>query len=86
MSEPWAQLRVVLGHRFGLTLSTLAEAAVAAASDAVIDGGEALKMAGDVVIDPVRLDGGGGVIAPSETPGLGATIDPDALERCRVRR
>lgn len=82
-----AGLRVVLGHGFGLTLSTLAEAAVAAVSDAVIDGCEAvgpLKMAGDVVIDPVGLDGG--VIALSETPGLGATVDPDALERCRVRR
>ena len=56
-----AGLRVVLGHGFGLTLSTLAEAAVAAASDAVVDGCEAvgpLKMAGDVVADPVRLDGG----------------------------
>ena len=82
-----AGLRVVLGHGFGLTLSTLAEAAVAAASDAVIDGCEAvgpLKMAGDVVVDPVRLDGG--VIPLSDTPGLGATIDPDALTRYRVKR
>ena len=82
-----AGLRVVLGHGFGLTLSTLAEAAVAAASDAVIDGCEAvgpLKMAGDVVVDPVRLDGG--VIPLSDAPGLGAGIDPDALTRYRVQR
>jgi L-alanine-DL-glutamate epimerase-like enolase superfamily enzyme len=78
---------VVLGHGFGLTLSTLAEAAVAAASGAVIDGCEAvgpLKMAGDVVVDPVRLDGG--VIPLSDAPGLGATIDPAALTRYRVPR
>ena len=82
-----AGLRVVLGHGFGLTLSTLAEAAVAAASDAVVDGCEAvgpLKMAGDVVADPVRLDGG--VIPLSDAPGLGATIDPGALTRYRVQR
>jgi L-Ala-D/L-Glu epimerase / N-acetyl-D-glutamate racemase len=81
-----AGLRVVVGHGFGLTLSTLAEAAVAAVSDAVIDGCEAvgpLKMAGDVVVDPVALDAG--VIRLSEAPGLGASIDPDALKRYRVR-
>ena len=37
-----AGLRVVMGHGFGLTLSTLAEAAVAATSDAVIPGCEAV--------------------------------------------
>jgi len=81
-----AGLRVVLGHGFGLTLSTLAEGAVAAVSDAVIDGCEAvgpLKMAGDVVADPLRLDAG--VIRLSDAPGLGASVDPDALKRCRVR-
>jgi muconate cycloisomerase len=80
-----AGLKVVLGHGFGLTLSTLAEAAVAAVSEAVIDGCEAvgpLKMAGDVVVDPARLDAG--VIRLPDTPGLGATIDPAALERHRV--
>jgi muconate cycloisomerase len=80
-----AGLGVVLGHGFGLTLSTLAEAAVAAVSEAVIDGCEAvgpLKMAGDVVVDPVRLDEG--VIHLSDLPGLGATIDPAALKRYRV--
>jgi L-Ala-D/L-Glu epimerase len=81
-----AGLRVVVGHGFGLTLSTLAEAAVAAVSEAVIDGCEAvgpLKMAGDVVVDPVVLEAG--VIRLSEAPGLGASIDPDALKRYRVR-
>lgn len=81
-----AGLRVVLGHGFGLTISTIAEATVAAVSDAVIDGCEAvgpLKMAGDVVTEPVRLDAG--VIHLPDTPGLGATIDPDALKRYRVR-
>ena len=81
-----AGLRVVLGHGFGLTLSTLAEAAVAAVSDAVIDGCEAvgpLKMAGDVVADTVSLEAG--VIRLPDAPGLGASIDPDALKRYRVR-
>src|SRR5215831_12323638 len=80
-----AGLRVVIGHGFGLTLSTLAEAAVAAVSEAVMPGCEAvgpLKMAGDVVTDPVKLEGG--VIELSDAPGLGATIDPDALKRYRI--
>lgn len=82
-----AGLRVVIGHGFGLTLSTLAEAAVAAVSDAVVDGCEAvgpLKMAGDVVTEPVRLDTG--VIRLTDAPGLGATPDPDALKRYRLAR
>jgi L-Ala-D/L-Glu epimerase len=82
-----AGLRVVIGHGFGLTLSTLAEATVAALSDAIVDGCEAvgpLKMAGDVVVDPVRLDAG--TIRLEDHPGLGATVDPDALKRYRVPR
>ena len=82
-----AGLRVVIGHGFGLTLSTLAEAAVAATSDAVIPGCEAvgpLKMSGDVVADPVRL--GDGVLHLVDAPGLGATIDSEALKRYRVER
>jgi L-alanine-DL-glutamate epimerase-like enolase superfamily enzyme len=81
-----AGLRVVLGHGFGLTFSTLGEAAVAAVSEAVIDGCEAvgpLKMAGDVVTEPLRLDAG--VIHLPDTPGLGAAVDADALKRYRVR-
>jgi muconate cycloisomerase len=79
-------LRVVIGHGFGLTLSTLAEAAVASTSEAVMDGCEAvgpLKMASDVVAAPLDLEGG--VIALPDGPGLGARVDPLALERHRVR-
>jgi L-alanine-DL-glutamate epimerase-like enolase superfamily enzyme len=79
-----AGLGVVIGHGFGLTLSTLAEATLAAVSPAVLDGCEAvgpLKMAGDVVAAPVVLDRG--VITVSESPGLGAEVDRDALARYR---
>jgi muconate cycloisomerase len=79
-----AGLGVVVGHGFGLTLSTLAEATVAAVSPAVLDGCEAvgpLKMAGDVVTAPAVLDHG--VIALSDRPGLGADVDPEALARYR---
>jgi L-alanine-DL-glutamate epimerase-like enolase superfamily enzyme len=78
-------LRVVIGHGFGLTLSTLAEATVAAVSDAVVDGCEAvgpLKMADDVVVEPVRL--AAGVLRTEDHPGFGATVDPDALKRYQV--
>ncbi|HET9680804.1 MAG TPA: enolase C-terminal domain-like protein, partial [Candidatus Limnocylindrales bacterium] len=81
-----AGLRVVIGHGFGLTLSTLAEAAVASVTDAVVDGCEAvgpLKMAADVVVEPVRLDAG--AIRLGDQPGLGATVDPDALKRYRAQ-
>jgi muconate cycloisomerase len=80
-----AGLRVVLGHGFGLTPSTLAEAAVAAVSDAVIDGCEAvgpLKMAADVVAEPVRLDSG--TLRLPEAPGLGVTIDRELVARYRI--
>ncbi len=80
-----AGLRVVIGHGFGLTLSTLAEAAVAAVSDAIMPGCEAvgpLKMAGDVVTEPLHLETG--VIRLSSAPGLGATVDPESLKRYRV--
>jgi L-alanine-DL-glutamate epimerase-like enolase superfamily enzyme len=79
-----AGLRVVIGHGFGLALSTLAEATLAATSAAVLPGCEAvgpLKMSADVVIDP--LDLGHGVLKLPDTPGLGATIDPHALSRYR---
>jgi muconate cycloisomerase len=82
-----AGLRVVIGHGFGLTPSTLAEAALAAVSDAVIDGCEAvgpLKLAGDVVAESVRLEAG--TMRVSDAPGLGTTIDPDALKRYRADR
>jgi L-Ala-D/L-Glu epimerase / N-acetyl-D-glutamate racemase len=80
-----AGLRVVIGHGFGLTLSTLAEATLAAVSEAIVDGCEAvgpLKMAGDVVAEPVRLDTG--AIRLGDRPGLGALVDPDLIKRYRV--
>lgn len=81
-----AGLHVVIGHGFGLTLSTLAEATLAATSDAVLPGCEAvgpLKMSADVVADPVDLSHG--VIKLPDAPGLGATVDARALARHRVR-
>jgi muconate cycloisomerase len=81
-----AGLHVVIGHGFGLTLSTLAEAALAASSEAVLPGCEAvgpLKMAGDVVAEP--LDLGHGVVKLPDGPGLGATVDAHALARYRRR-
>ena len=80
-----AGLRVVIGHGFGLTLSTLAEASVASVSEAIVDGCEAvgpLKMAGDVVVEPARLEAG--LIPLGDRPGLGATVDPEAVKRYRV--
>jgi L-Ala-D/L-Glu epimerase / N-acetyl-D-glutamate racemase len=82
-----AGLGVVIGHGFGLTLSTLAEAALAATSAAVLPGCEAvgpLKMAGDVVREPLRLEAG--VVRLSDAPGLGAEVDAEAVKRYRVSR
>jgi muconate cycloisomerase len=79
-----AGLGVVIGHGFGLTLSTLAEATIAAVSPAVLEGCEAvgpLKMAGDVVGAPAILDHG--VLTLPDTPGLGADIDRHELARYR---
>ncbi len=79
-----AGLEVVLGHGFGLTLSTIAEATVAAVCDVVLDGCESvgpLKMAADVVTEPIILDRG--VIKISDESGFGVAIDPEALERVR---
>lgn len=79
-----AGLRVVIGHGFGLTLSTLAEATLAATSPAVLPGCEAvgpLKMAADVVSDPVDLSHG--ILKLPDGPGLGASVDPPTLARYR---
>ncbi len=79
-----AGLGVVIGHGFGLTISTLAEATVAAVCGAVREGCEAvgpLKMAADVVAHPANLDRG--VIRLSELPGFGLDIDRQALARVR---
>jgi muconate cycloisomerase len=81
-----AGLRVVIGHGFGLTLSTLAEATLAATNPAVLPGCEAvgpLKMSADIVREPVDL--AHGVLKLPDTPGLGATVDPTSLSRRRTR-
>jgi muconate cycloisomerase len=80
-----AGMRVVVGHGFGLGPSTLAELVVAACSEAVLPGCEAvgpLKMAGDIVTEPLALDGGRIVLG--DAPGLGFTIDADAVKRFRI--
>ena len=80
-----AGIRSVVGHGFGLSPSTLAEAHVAACSEAVLPGCEAvgpLKMARDVVTEPLVLEHG--VLRLSEAPGLGFAIDHDAVKRLRV--
>lgn len=77
-----AGLRVVLGHGFGLWVSTLAEVHVAAATPAIIDGCEAvgpLKMAGEVVVNPPDIVDGS--VRVPETPGLGVQMDEDLLAR-----
>jgi L-Ala-D/L-Glu epimerase / N-acetyl-D-glutamate racemase len=79
-----AGLGVVIGHGFGLALSTLAEATVAAVCPAVLDGCEAvgpLKMAADVVSEPAVLDRG--VFRLGERPGFGVEIDRQALTGMR---
>ena len=80
-----AGMRSVVGHGFGLSPSTLAEAHVAACSEAVLPGCEAvgpLKMAGDVVTAPLALDRG--VVRLSDAPGFGFEIDPAAVKRLRI--
>ncbi|MBI2526008.1 MAG: hypothetical protein HYV93_08515 [Candidatus Rokubacteria bacterium] len=75
-----AGLRVVLGHGFGLWVSTLAEVHVAAAAPAIIEGCEAvgpLKMAGEVVVNPPEIVGGS--VRVPDLPGLGVDMDEDRL-------
>lgn len=71
-----AGLGVILGHGFGLWVSTLAEVHVAAASLGILDGCEAvgpLKMAGEVVKNPPDM--GHGSVQVPDAPGLG--VEPD---------
>ena len=71
-----AGLGVILGHGFGLWVSTLAELHVAAASPGILDGCEAvgpLKMAGEVVKNPPDM--GRGSVQVLDVPGLG--VEPD---------
>jgi L-alanine-DL-glutamate epimerase-like enolase superfamily enzyme len=80
-----AGIRCVIGHGFGLALSTLAELHVAAMSGNILDGLECVgptKLTGDVVKDPVLMESG--TIPVPGSPGLGATLDGSALGRWAV--
>lgn len=77
-----AGLGVILGHGFGLWMSTLAELHVAAASLAILDGCEAvgpLKMAGEVVTNPPDMRCGS--IEVPDAAGLGVEPDENLLAR-----
>lgn len=80
-----AGLPVVLGHGFGLDLSTTAEIMLAATSRNVVPG---LECVGPLkVVDTVattRLDIGSGSIAVPTGPGLGITLDEEKLARYSV--
>ncbi|MBI4081723.1 MAG: hypothetical protein HY423_03855 [Candidatus Lambdaproteobacteria bacterium] len=80
-----AGIRCVLGHGFGLTLNTLAELHVAACSGNLLAALECVgpvKVAGDVARP--RLEMPAGSIAVPQAPGLGAELDPAALQRWRA--
>lgn len=80
-----AGMRVVIGHGFGLTLNTLSELHVAAASEAVIDGCECVgptKLGADVVKEMLVMETG--QVPVPAAAGLGAALDDAALARCRA--
>ena len=80
-----AGLRLVIGHGFGMTASTLAEVHVAATSIAFLPAIESVgpeKMKDDVVAP--ALDIGGGRIRLPQVPGLGVSLDEEKLERYRA--
>ncbi len=73
---------VILGHGFGLTTSTLAEIHIAASTNAIIDGCESvgpMKMAGDIVKEPLIMDSG--VVKVPATPGIGVDLDETKLKK-----
>lgn len=75
-----AGLPVVLGHGFGLDLSTMAEIMLGATSDNVVAGLECvgpLKVTDTVVTQ--RLDLSAGFMAVPEGPGLGLEVDESKL-------
>ena len=80
-----AGLPVVIGHGFGLDLSTLAEIMVAASSRNVLPG---LECVGPLkVVDTVattRLDISSGSLPLPPGPGLGITLDDRKLEQYRL--
>ena len=77
-----AGIRCVIGHGFGLTINTLAELHVAATCANIMDGCESvgpLKMAGDVVEQPLDLRQGR--VPVPDSPGLGAELSTAELAR-----
>jgi muconate cycloisomerase len=79
-----AGIRCVIGHGFGLGVSTMAEIMLAATSANVIDGLECvgpLKTADDIVTE--KIDLGSGVLALPAGPGLGVALDEAKLARYR---
>ncbi len=77
-----AGIRCVIGHGFGLTINTLAELHVAATCANIMDGCESvgpLKMAGDVVEQPLDLQRGR--VPVPDSPGLGAELSTAELAR-----
>lgn len=80
-----AGMPVVIGHGFGLGVSTLAEVALAASTHAVMDGLEAvgpLKMRDDICTNPVDLSGG--TLRIPEGAGWGVIVDPHKLRQYQV--
>jgi muconate cycloisomerase len=77
---------VILGHGFGLTINTLAELHLAACTNAIIDGCEAVgpfKMAEDVVKKPIIMDKG--FIPAPNKPGLGVDLDEKKIQKYLVK-
>lgn len=82
-----AGLPVVLGHGFGLDLSTMAEIMLAATSRNVLPGLECvgpLKVTDTVAT--TRLDISSGTIPLPAGPGLGITLDESKLEKYSVAK
>ena len=76
---------VILGHGFGLTISTLAELHLAASCQNIIDGCESvgpIKMSDDVVKDPIRMEKG--TVPVPMKPGLGTDLDEEKIKKYRV--
>jgi len=80
-----AGIPVVIGHGFGLDLSTIAEIMLAASSRNVLPGLECvgpLKVKDTVAT--TRLDISSGSIPLPDGPGLGITLDDNKLEQYRM--